>query len=107
MLPSDAVTTGPSARLLENVIKVSSAGNTSPTAAKIGTALQTMVSPCSRNGEASRKHSVNDGMLIAAPDRGWMCRSPNCVSTRPPPRKIVAVMASRMAVMGFERLRGV
>ena len=42
---------------------------------------------------------VNDGTLIAAPDSGWMYRSPNCVSTSPPPRNAAAAMPRTMAAV--------
>ena len=57
-LPSELVTTGPSARFDTNDSSVTAAGNPKPTAAKIGTARQTMVSPYSRNGDSRRKTSV-------------------------------------------------
>ena len=51
---------------------VNTAGNTRPTAMKIGTACQTMVSPRSKIGDSRMKTRVNEGTLIAAPDSGWM-----------------------------------
>ena len=98
-LPSAPVTTGPSARLDANVSIVRAAGNTRPTAAKIGTARHSMVWPCSRKGDSRMNTMVNDGTLIAAPDSGWIYRRPNCVSTSPPPRNTADAMPRMMAAV--------
>src|SRR6185503_4116693 len=101
-LPSALVTTGPSARLEVNVKSVTAAGYNRPTVAKIGTACQTMGWPYSRKGDSRMKQSVKVGMLIAAPDSGETVRRPNCVSTTPPPKKIVETRARMTAVMAMD-----
>ena len=77
--------TGPSRRFAANVISVAAAGNSRPTAAKIGSADQAGVVPASPIGAAATNSSAEVGMLIAAPAAGGTSRSPNCVSVSPSP----------------------
>src|SRR5262245_36158767 len=69
-----------------------------PTAAKIGTASQTMVASRSAIGVTQANKSVDEGMLIAAPASGGTSRRPNCVNTSARPNRKAAPKASAMLI---------
>ena len=74
-------------------------------AMKMGRPCQTTGSPARINGENSRKRSVNEGTLIAAPDSSSTVRNPNCAVTTPAPKKVAEAKASRMAAVMMSVLR--
>src|SRR2546425_7907066 len=98
-LPSVPVITGPSARLAAKVSSVAAPGYKSPTTAKMATALHATVLPAKATGDMQISSKVEDGMAIAAPDKGDKCRKPSCVSTKPAPKQNAEAKARTMAAL--------
>src|SRR5262249_56957867 len=84
-LPSEPVITAPSRRLAAKVMSVAAAGKNRPTAAKIGSAVQTGDVPGGPNGAAATNNSGEGGMLVAAPGAGDTSGRPNCGGVSPGP----------------------
>jgi hypothetical protein len=98
-LPSVPVTTGPSRRLASKVSSVTTPGNRSPTAAKIGTAAQEAMPSASTIGAAHIISRVDDGMLTAAPASGERSRKPSCVNSSAAPKQNADASARAMAML--------
>ncbi len=98
MLDTVPATVGPVSRFDAKLSRVTTAGNTTPTAAKTANAVAFQPSARRRKGASSQNASVVVGMLTSAPRAGCRVRRPTFARTTAVPRNAEETSASAIPV---------